>query len=57
MKTRVIWHLEVPKHLNDELQRILDDPNSDYRTKAEFIREAVRMHIHAIKRDKTGALL
>ena len=40
MSKRTIWHLEVPPHLNEQLE---DYINKDaFKTKSEFIRTAVR---------------
>ena len=48
MRKRIVWHLEVPQHLDNKLESLLKSPNSDYRTKSEFIRDAVRIRINAI---------
>jgi len=42
MKERIVWHLEVPKHLDQQLENYVASPKSTYRTKSEFIRTAVR---------------
>jgi len=40
MGKRTIWHLEVPKHLNQQLEAYIE--KDAYKTKSEFIRTAVR---------------
>ena len=42
MRKRIVWHLEVPKHLNKQLEDYLANPKSQFKTKSEFIRTAVR---------------
>jgi len=42
MKKRCIWHLEVPEHLDKQLEDYLSSPKSTFKTKSEFIRDAVR---------------
>lgn len=37
---RVVWHLEVPKHLDKQLENYIE--KGDFKTKSEFIRAAVR---------------
>lgn len=37
---RTVWHLEVPKHLNQQLEKYIE--KDVYKTKSEFIRAAVR---------------
>lgn len=37
---RVIWHLEVPPHLNEQLEDYI--VRDAFKTKSEFIRTAVR---------------
>ena len=37
---RTVWHLEVPKHLNQQLEKYIE--KDAYKTKSEFIRAAVR---------------
>lgn len=37
---RVIWHLEVPPHLNEKLEQYIE--KDTFKTKSEFIRAAVR---------------
>lgn len=39
-KQRIIWHLEVPSHLNEQLERYIE--KDAFSTKSEFIRAAVR---------------
>ncbi len=40
MSKRTIWHLEVPPHLNKQLEDYIE--KDAYKTKSEFIRTAVR---------------
>jgi len=40
MSKRTIWHLEVPPHLNQQLEDYI--AKDAYATKSEFIRTAVR---------------
>jgi len=40
LRKRTIWHLEVPEHLNEQLERYIE--RDAYKTKSEFIRTAVR---------------
>ena len=40
MTKRVIWHLEVPPHLNKQLENYIE--KDAFKTKSEFIRTAVR---------------
>ena len=37
---RILWSIRVPKHLNDSLDRYIDEDS--FQTKSEFIRTAVR---------------
>jgi len=37
---RIIWHLEVPPHLNKQLEQYIQ--KDAFKTKSEFIRTAVR---------------
>jgi len=39
-RQRTVWHLEVPPHLNKQLEEYLE--KDAYKTKSEFIRVAVR---------------
>lgn len=39
-RQRIVWHLEVPQHLNELLESYIDE--DAYKTKSEFIRVAVR---------------
>lgn len=39
-RRRIVWHLEVPQHLNELLESYIDE--DAYKTKSEFIRVAVR---------------
>ena len=39
-RTRTVWHLEVPKHLNEQLENYIE--KDSFKTKSEFIRTAVR---------------
>lgn len=39
-KKRIIWHLEVPDHLDQQLEKYIE--LDAYKTKSEFIRTAVR---------------
>ena len=45
MRERIVWHLEVPKHLNKQLEDYLQNPKSQFKTKSEFIRDAVRKRL------------
>ena len=40
MSKRTIWHLEVPQHLNQQLEDYIE--KDAFKTKSEFIRAAVR---------------
>lgn len=40
MSKRIVWHLEVPQHLNEKLEDYID--KDAFKTKSEFIRTAVR---------------
>ena len=40
MSKRTIWHLEVPPHLDRQLEDYIE--KDAYKTKSEFIRTAVR---------------
>lgn len=40
MRKRTIWHLEVPPHLNEQLENYV--AKETFKTKSEFIRTAVR---------------
>ena len=40
MSKRTIWHLEVPPHLNEQLEDYIT--KDAFKTKSEFIRTAVR---------------
>jgi Arc/MetJ-type ribon-helix-helix transcriptional regulator len=40
MGKRTVWHLEVPEHLNQQLENYIE--KDAYKTKSEFIRAAVR---------------
>ena len=40
MRKRIIWHLEVPLHLNEQLEDYVS--KDSFKTKSEFIRAAVR---------------
>jgi len=40
MSKRTIWHLEVPPHLNKQLEEYIE--KDAFKTKSEFIRTAVR---------------
>ena len=40
MAKRTIWHLEVPPHLNKQLEDYIE--KDAYKTKSEFVRTAVR---------------
>ena len=40
MSRRIIWHLEVTPHLNDQLEEYI--AQDAFKTKSEFIRTAVR---------------
>jgi len=40
MSKRILWTIEVPKHLNQQLQDYIE--KDAYKTKSEFIRAAVR---------------
>jgi len=40
MAKRTIWHLEVPPHLNKQLEDYIE--MDSFKTKSEFIRTAVR---------------
>lgn len=40
MSKRTIWHLEVPVHLNQQLEEYIE--KDAFKTKSEFIRTAVR---------------
>jgi len=40
MSKRTIWHLEVPEHLNKQLEDYIE--RDAFKTKSEFIRTAVR---------------
>jgi len=40
MSKRTIWHLEVPDHLNKQLEDYIE--KDTFKTKSEFIRAAVR---------------
>ena len=40
MSKRIIWHLEVPSHLNKQLEEYIE--KDAFSTKSEFIRAAVR---------------
>jgi Arc/MetJ-type ribon-helix-helix transcriptional regulator len=44
MSKRTVWHLEVPDHLDEELEKYVE--NSSFKTKSEFIRAAVRDRLH-----------
>lgn len=39
-RQRIVWHLEVPQHLNELLESYIE--RDAYKTKSEFIRVAVR---------------
>ena len=39
-RKRIIWHLEVPPRLNDQLENFIK--NDSFSTKSEFIRTTVR---------------
>ena len=39
-RNRCVWHLEVPPHLNKQLEEYID--KDAFKTKSEFIRTAVR---------------
>ena len=39
-RNRTVWHLEVPPHLNEQLEDYIE--KDTYKTKSEFIRTAVR---------------
>jgi len=40
LSKRTIWHLEVPEHLNQQLEDYIE--KDAFKTKSEFIRTAVR---------------
>lgn len=40
MSKRTVWHLEVPSHLNEQLENYI--AKDAFKTKSEFIRAAVR---------------
>lgn len=40
-RKRTVWHLEVPPHLNEQLEEYIE--MDAYQTKSEFIRTAVRL--------------
>ena len=40
MSKRTVWHLEVPPHLDRQLEDYIE--KDAYKTKSEFIRTAVR---------------
>jgi len=40
MSKRIMWSVEVPRHLNDELDKYIE--LDSFKTKSEFIRAAVR---------------
>lgn len=40
MSKRTVWHLEVPPHLNEQLEEYIE--KDAFKTKSEFIRTAVR---------------
>lgn len=40
MNKRTTWHLNVPRHLNEQLEDYIE--KDVYKTKSEFIRAAVR---------------
>lgn len=40
MSRRTIWHLEVPPHLDKQLEEYIE--KDAFKTKSEFIRTAVR---------------
>lgn len=40
MSKRIVWHLEVPQHLNEQLEKYIE--KDAFKTKSEFIRTAVR---------------
>ena len=39
-RERIVWHLEVPRHLNELLETYIE--KDAFKTKSEFIRTAVR---------------
>lgn len=39
-RKRIVWHLEVPPHLNNRLENYISADS--FKTKSEFIRTAVR---------------
>ena len=48
MSKRTIWHLEVPPHLNEQLEDYIT--KDTYKTKSEFIRTAVRDRLEEEKK-------
>lgn len=42
MTKRILWSIEVPKTLNDKVDNFISSNVCDYKTKSEFIRDAVR---------------
>lgn len=43
------WNIPIPEHLDLQLEKYLADPKSEYKTKSEFIRDAVRKKLEAEK--------
>ena len=48
MSKRILWSVEVPGHLNDELEKYIEIDS--FKTKSEFIRAAVRDRLVQEKR-------
>jgi len=49
---RILWSIEVPKQLNDDLDAYINSSKSYYRTKSELIRDAVRIHLIGLQRSE-----
>ncbi len=45
---RILWSIRVPKHLNDSLDRYIDEDS--FQTKSEFVRTAVRDRLREERR-------
>lgn len=39
-KRRILWSIQVPRHLDEQLERYIDE--DAFQTKSEFVRTAVR---------------
>lgn len=49
---RILWSVEVPEELDRQLEEYVKHPKSSFKTKSEFIRDAVRKKLEVVKKEE-----